>query len=49
MKLLRSAAAIGLAKAVYTQARKPENQARIKAAVDSARRRRGSSRSASQR
>jgi len=33
MKLLRSAAVIGIAKTVYTQARKPENQARIKEAV----------------
>jgi hypothetical protein len=33
MKLLRSAAVIGLARTVYTQARKPENQARIKEAV----------------
>jgi hypothetical protein len=49
MRLLRSAAAIALAKAVYDQARKPENQARIKAAVDSARRRRGTGRSARQR
>ena len=49
MRLLRSAAAIGLAKAVYTQVRKPENQARIKAAVDSARRRRGTGRSATHR
>jgi hypothetical protein len=48
MRLLRSAAAIALAKAVYEQARKPENQARIKAAVDSARRR-GTGRSARQR
>lgn len=33
MKLLRSATAIGLAKTVYDQARKPENQVRIKNAV----------------
>ena len=37
MKLLRSAAAIGIAKKVYTEARKPQNQARIKSAVDKAR------------
>jgi hypothetical protein len=34
MKLLRSATAIGIAKTVYDQARKPENQARIKDAVE---------------
>lgn len=33
MRLLRSATAIGLAKAVYDQARKPANQIRIKNAV----------------
>ena len=37
MKLMRAAAAVGIAKAVYDQARKPENQARIKAAVAKAR------------
>jgi hypothetical protein len=37
MKLLRSAAVIGVAKSVYDQARKPENQARIKQAVDKVR------------
>ena len=36
MKLLRSAAALGIAKKVYTEARKPENQAKIKSAVDKA-------------
>jgi hypothetical protein len=43
MKLMRSAAALGLAKTVFDQARKPENQARIKQAVAAAkaRRRRG--------
>ncbi|MET1036983.1 MAG: hypothetical protein ABW075_01835 [Aeromicrobium sp.] len=41
MKLLRSAAAIGIAKKVYTEARKPENQARIKSAVEKARSRSG--------
>jgi hypothetical protein len=40
MKLLRGAAAIGVAKTVYDQARKPENQARIKAALEKARSRR---------
>lgn len=33
MKLMRGAAALGAAKMVYDQARKPENQARLKAAV----------------
>jgi hypothetical protein len=37
MKLMRTAAMIGIAKAVYDQARKPENQARIKEAVAKAR------------
>jgi hypothetical protein len=33
MKLMRSAALIGVAKKLYTESRKPENQARIKEAV----------------
>ncbi len=33
MKLLRSAAVIGLARKAYTEAQKPQNQARIKEAV----------------
>ena len=37
MKLLRSAAAIGLAKKLYDEARKPENQRRIKNAVSQVR------------
>jgi hypothetical protein len=37
MKLLRSAAALGIAKKVYDEARKPQNQARIKSAVARAR------------
>jgi hypothetical protein len=37
MKLLRGLAALGIAKKVYSEARKPENQARIKSAVDKAR------------
>jgi hypothetical protein len=41
MKLLRGVAAIGIAKRVYTEARKPQNQARIKSAVDKARSRGG--------
>ena len=40
MKLLRGIAAVGIAKKVYTEARKPENQARIKSAIDKARSRR---------
>jgi hypothetical protein len=40
MKLLRSAAALGIAKKVYDEARKPHNQAKIKSAVDRARSRR---------
>lgn len=34
MKLLKSAAVIGLAKKAYTEAQKPENQRRIREAVD---------------
>jgi hypothetical protein len=34
MKLMRSAAAIGLAKKLYDEAQKPENQRRIREAVD---------------
>ena len=43
MRLMRGAVAIGVAKRIYTEARKPENQRRIKQAVDSfqARRARG--------
>ena len=37
MKLMRNAAALGAAKMVYDQARKPENQAKLKAAVAKAR------------
>lgn len=33
MKLMRGAAAVGAAKLVYDQARKPENQAKLKSAV----------------
>lgn len=33
MKLLRGAAALSAAKIVYSQARKPENQAKLKSAV----------------
>lgn len=34
MKLLRSAAVVGLAKKLYDEAQKPENQRRIREAVD---------------
>jgi hypothetical protein len=34
MKLLRRADAIGVAKKLYTEAQKPENQRRIREAVD---------------
>lgn len=33
MKLMRGAAALGAAKMVYDQARKPENQAKLRSAV----------------
>ena len=33
MKLLRSAAVLGLARKAYTEAQKPQNQAKIKDAV----------------
>ena len=35
MKLLRTAAMVGVAKKVYDESRKPENQRRIKEAMDS--------------
>jgi PHD/YefM family antitoxin component YafN of YafNO toxin-antitoxin module len=37
MKMLRSAAAVALARMVYEQARKPENQAKLRAAMERAR------------
>ncbi|MET0822655.1 MAG: hypothetical protein ABWY58_16975 [Aeromicrobium sp.] len=40
MKLSRGIVAVGIAKKVYTEARKPENQARIKSAVQKVRDRR---------
>jgi hypothetical protein len=43
MKLIRAAAVAGIAKTVYDQARKPENQARIKGAIAKARSSRASS------
>lgn len=41
MKLIKGAALAGAAKKVYTEARKPENQARVRAAVEKARAKRG--------
>jgi hypothetical protein len=41
MKLMRGAVLAGVARKVYTEARKPENQERIKAAVEKVRARRG--------
>jgi hypothetical protein len=40
MRLIRSAAAMAIAKRIYDEARKPENQAKIRAAVERARSRR---------
>lgn len=37
MKLLRSAAAVALAKKLYDEAQKPENQRRIREVADKAR------------
>lgn len=37
MKLIKAAAVAGVAKKVYGEARKPENQARIRSAVDKVR------------
>ncbi len=42
MKLVRGAAALGAAKMVFDQARKPENQAKVKAAVAKAKESRSS-------
>jgi hypothetical protein len=39
MKLMRGAVAIGIARRIYTEARKPENQRRIKQAAESLRKR----------
>lgn len=41
MKILKTAALAGVAKKLYGESRKPENQRRIKAAVDQAKARRG--------
>jgi hypothetical protein len=44
MKLMRGAAALGAAKMIYDQARKPENQAKLKSAVAKAKQSRNSRR-----
>jgi len=44
MRLMRGAVAISVAKRLYTEARKPENQRRIKQAVDSIQARRARAR-----
>jgi hypothetical protein len=36
MKLLRTAALVGIGRTIYTQAKKPENQAKIREAVEKA-------------
>lgn len=41
MKLMRMAMLAGIAKKVYHESRKPENQARIRAAVEQVKARRG--------
>jgi hypothetical protein len=40
MKLMRTVALAGIAKKLYDESRKPQNQARIKAAADKVRERR---------
>ena len=40
MKLFRTAAAVGIAKRLYDESRKPENQRRIKQAAQTVRERR---------
>jgi hypothetical protein len=40
MKLMRTAALAGIAKKLYDESRKPENQARIKSVVEKVRERR---------
>ena len=42
MGLMRKVVALGVAKKVYDEARKPENQKRIQEALDSLQKRRGS-------
>jgi hypothetical protein len=41
MKLMKTAAMAGIAKKLYDESRKPHNQAKIKAAVDKAKAKRG--------
>ncbi|MFY0408667.1 hypothetical protein [Solicola sp. PLA-1-18] len=41
MKLFKSAAAIGLARTIYRESQKPENQRRIREAVDKVKTRKG--------
>jgi hypothetical protein len=41
MKIMRTAAYIGIAKKLYDEARKPDNQRRMKQAVAAVRERRG--------
>ena len=43
MKLMRSAAAVGIARRIYAEARKPENQRKIKKAVANLQERRAKS------
>ncbi|WP_162529628.1 hypothetical protein [Nocardioides caldifontis] len=44
MKLLRTAAAAGIAKKLYDEARKPANQAKIQKAIESYKARKGQGR-----
>jgi len=44
MKIMRSAVLLGVAKKVYDESRKPENQARLRAAAEKVRQRRGGQR-----
>lgn len=44
MKLMRGAVAIGIARRIYTEARKPENQRRIQQAVQQLRNKRAGGR-----
>ncbi len=39
MKLMRSAVAIGVARKIYNEARKPENQRRVKQGIETLRKR----------
>jgi hypothetical protein len=44
MKLMRGAVAFGIARKIYTEARKPENQRRIRQAAEQLRNRRAAGR-----